>query len=139
MAGPIEPQSPCVQLCHLDPGTNLCIGCCRSIEEISAWASYTAEQKRSVLRELDQRRDKYRLDASVLPPRIVCERMPEATRCEQCGAEFTCGTKEADGHCWCAQVPNVMPLTSPADKCLCPACLGVALQERLNSTSSSLE
>lgn len=34
---PIDVPSPCVAVCRIDPATNLCEGCARSIDEISDW------------------------------------------------------------------------------------------------------
>ena len=46
--------------------------------------------------------------------------------CKQCGSEFTCGSDANSGHCWCLDLPNVMPLTEEAqssEDCYCPKCL----------------
>jgi predicted Fe-S protein YdhL (DUF1289 family) len=51
-----EPMSPCNLVCKLDPATKLCIGCHRTIDEISAWPVLTPAQKQVVLAALDERR-----------------------------------------------------------------------------------
>lgn len=43
-----HPASPCIKVCKLDRD-GVCMGCFRSIEEISAWAMLSADQKRGVL------------------------------------------------------------------------------------------
>ena len=48
--------SPCIAICQVDPGTDLCIGCRRHIDEIRSWPILTAEQKRTVLAQLPKRR-----------------------------------------------------------------------------------
>lgn len=49
--------SPCVGLCELNPETTRCKGCLRSIEEISAWSSYSNTEKGELLQQLEQRRE----------------------------------------------------------------------------------
>jgi len=44
--------------------------------------------------------------------------------CARCGAEFHCGTNDADSPCWCAAYPRVMPVPQQDAGCYCPACLG---------------
>lgn len=46
---PEEAPSPCINVCRMDNATGLCIGCCRTLEEISGWLDYTIEQKKHVL------------------------------------------------------------------------------------------
>ncbi len=51
----VSPESPCTRVCTL--GTDeVCTGCYRSITEIAAWLSLTAEQKRVVLESAARRR-----------------------------------------------------------------------------------
>ena len=47
-------KSPCVNVCALDP-QDICIGCYRSVTEITRWSSMTPAQQREVLRLADQR------------------------------------------------------------------------------------
>jgi len=49
-------DTPCINVCVIDPGTRLCSGCGRSIEEIAAWAAMTDAQRKLIMRELPQRR-----------------------------------------------------------------------------------
>ena len=48
--------SPCISVCQLDPVSNLCIGCLRSLEEIRDWPVMAAAEKRAVLTKLEQRK-----------------------------------------------------------------------------------
>jgi predicted Fe-S protein YdhL (DUF1289 family) len=50
------PPSPCTRVCTLD-ADNVCIGCQRTLDEIVAWASMSAEQQWTVVRNLPQRRE----------------------------------------------------------------------------------
>ncbi|MEC9368159.1 MAG: DUF1289 domain-containing protein [Pseudomonadota bacterium] len=51
-------ETPCINVCIIDPGTGLCAGCYRSIDEISRWASMTPEQRRTIMAELPARERK---------------------------------------------------------------------------------
>jgi len=47
--------SPCVNLCCLDERTGLCRGCLRTLDEIVAWGTASASQKRAILDEIARR------------------------------------------------------------------------------------
>ncbi len=48
-------ESPCVDICTLDVGTALCLGCGRTIDEIAAWGSMSAAERKRVINELPAR------------------------------------------------------------------------------------
>ena len=50
-----RPQSPCIKVCVLGPGDR-CTGCLRTLDEIAAWGSMSAEQQWAVVRTLADRR-----------------------------------------------------------------------------------
>lgn len=50
-----EPESPCVNICVVNPETRLCTGCKRSINEIAAWGMMSSEERRAVMDELPGR------------------------------------------------------------------------------------
>ncbi len=50
-----DPASPCVGVCVINPQTQLCEGCFRTLDEIAGWWDYTPNQKRAVLTQLDDR------------------------------------------------------------------------------------
>jgi len=50
-----RPQSPCIKVCVLD-GAGRCKGCLRTLQEIAAWTSLSAEAQWSVIRALEDRR-----------------------------------------------------------------------------------
>lgn len=64
---PIE--TPCVQVCEIDPASALCKGCYRSLEEIAIWASMTDGERRCVMDGLRDRGAAAGLDneAAVIP------------------------------------------------------------------------
>ena len=52
-------KSPCTALCTLIPGTQLCAGCYRTVEEIRDWLYYDDAQKTAVVSGLDARRGEW--------------------------------------------------------------------------------
>ena len=50
-----EIQSPCIKLCVVHPEARICVGCFRSIEEISGWSRMTAEAREAIIAELPAR------------------------------------------------------------------------------------
>jgi uncharacterized protein len=53
-------QSPCVNICVMDAGTDLCAGCGRSIKEIAGWVAMTDRERRRIMRDLPARRRRAR-------------------------------------------------------------------------------
>ncbi|HTP36844.1 MAG TPA: DUF1289 domain-containing protein [Methyloceanibacter sp.] len=52
-------ESPCIKVCILDPETQLCKGCHRTIAEIAAWPSMEDSERTALLAVLAERtRDK---------------------------------------------------------------------------------
>jgi predicted Fe-S protein YdhL (DUF1289 family) len=49
-------DSPCIDICQLDPVTGFCMGCLRTIEEITRWTQLSPEQRRLVLAQLPARK-----------------------------------------------------------------------------------
>lgn len=60
-ATPAFARSPCIDVCRMHRTLDVCIGCFRTLEEISAWSSMSVEEKQAVLAELPARR-------SLVPP-----------------------------------------------------------------------
>lgn len=50
-----EIESPCVNICVVQPKTRLCTGCGRSIDEIRDWSRFTPEVRSEIMSELPQR------------------------------------------------------------------------------------
>lgn len=50
-----EIESPCVKLCSIHPEARLCVGCYRSIDEITQWSRMSPEQRRDIMEELPSR------------------------------------------------------------------------------------
>jgi predicted Fe-S protein YdhL (DUF1289 family) len=51
-----EVASPCIGICRLDPEAALCVGCLRSIEEITRWPSAGVPERRAILDRVALRR-----------------------------------------------------------------------------------
>jgi len=48
-------ESPCVNICTLDARSGLCLGCGRTIDEISRWGVMTADERARIMGELPSR------------------------------------------------------------------------------------
>lgn len=48
-------QSPCVDVCRVDPRTGWCLGCGRTDAEIRGWVKLTPFRRKRLERELAQR------------------------------------------------------------------------------------
>ncbi len=48
-------QSPCVQLCVIEPDSGFCMGCGRTRDEIASWISLAPVQRAAVIAQLDHR------------------------------------------------------------------------------------
>jgi predicted Fe-S protein YdhL (DUF1289 family) len=49
-------DSPCIDICDIDPGTGLCRGCARTLEEIARWAMLTDAERARIMAELPARK-----------------------------------------------------------------------------------
>jgi predicted Fe-S protein YdhL (DUF1289 family) len=49
-------ETPCVNICSLDARSGLCLGCGRTVDEISRWASLSAAERARVMNLLPARR-----------------------------------------------------------------------------------
>jgi hypothetical protein len=54
-------ESPCINVCVIDPASRQCVGCGRTISEIAAWASLSPRERRAVMTELETRAGPHRL------------------------------------------------------------------------------
>lgn len=53
-------QTPCVGTCLMDTVTGYCLGCGRTIDEITAWPSMSEDARSDVVRRLGMRMAKLR-------------------------------------------------------------------------------
>jgi predicted Fe-S protein YdhL (DUF1289 family) len=47
--------SPCIKICTLDPTGQWCLGCGRTLDEISGWQGASHTQRQEILAELPNR------------------------------------------------------------------------------------
>ena len=55
IAGASPVPSPCANICKIDPATDVCLGCRRTLAEIAAWSRLSDADKRVVWRQLPGR------------------------------------------------------------------------------------
>ena len=49
-------ESPCINICVLDPDRGLCRGCYRSLDEIARWGMFSAAERTRIMETLEARR-----------------------------------------------------------------------------------
>ena len=59
-SGPVIPDSPCIRNCCLND-EDICMGCGRSLQEITHWSSSTVENKKEILLRAADRKQLIRL------------------------------------------------------------------------------
>ena len=125
MSEHVDVASPCINVCTLDPATQVCLGCFRTLDEIAAWGTASNAERAAIRVELPRRRELLTAasGATAMPP----EWRPEL--CARCGAEFACGAQDATTACWCTSYPPIDP-ADDTTRCLCPACMAAAVRSR---------
>ena len=43
--------SPCIKVCQMDPVRGVCIGCCRTLDEIARWGGMGEAEQDQVLKD----------------------------------------------------------------------------------------
>jgi uncharacterized protein len=49
-------ETPCIKICLVDERSQLCVGCHRTLDEISRWAVIGPGERRRIMAELPLRR-----------------------------------------------------------------------------------
>ena len=60
IANPPVVESPCVKICSLDPASDLCLGCGRTLDEITRWYGMSGDERRRIMAELPARMETLR-------------------------------------------------------------------------------
>ena len=60
-----RPESPCINLCVIEPDTGWCKGCARTLDEIARWSSLSEEERTRIMSALAAR--KRTLDVPEIP------------------------------------------------------------------------
>jgi len=55
-------DSPCISVCRIDETSRVCVGCGRTLEEISDWQSMSESEKDGVMKNIRERRMKRRYE-----------------------------------------------------------------------------
>jgi hypothetical protein len=50
--------------------------------------------------------------------------------CPGCGVWVACGRVAGADHCWCADLPRIMPVPDASAGCYCPDCLALEILRR---------
>jgi len=61
-------KSPCIKVCQMDPGKGVCLGCCRTLDEIASWAAMPEAERERVLAALPARREQLDVPEVSVPP-----------------------------------------------------------------------
>lgn len=48
-------ETPCIAVCQIDPRTNLCLGCGRTLPEIARWSAMDSAERRAIMAQLATR------------------------------------------------------------------------------------
>jgi predicted Fe-S protein YdhL (DUF1289 family) len=51
-------ESPCVKICIYEPGSGVCSGCGRTLDEIARWSQMSGEERRRIMAQLPARLNK---------------------------------------------------------------------------------
>ncbi len=55
-----EIDSPCVNICVIHPEARICVGCHRTVDEISSWSRITQAERDTIRADLNSRAPKLR-------------------------------------------------------------------------------
>ena len=62
-------ETPCVAVCMIDPRSNLCLGCGRTLPEIARWPRMTREERLAVMALLPDRMEEAGLQSTTSDPK----------------------------------------------------------------------
>ncbi|HEX3810072.1 MAG TPA: DUF1289 domain-containing protein [Rhizomicrobium sp.] len=48
-------ETPCINICTLDPASRICIGCGRTLDEIARWGTMSGEERKRIVAGLRDR------------------------------------------------------------------------------------
>ncbi|MBV9113559.1 MAG: DUF1289 domain-containing protein [Hyphomicrobiales bacterium] len=53
-------ETPCLGICLISPQDGMCVGCARTVDEISRWSAMDAAERRAIMDGLPDRRQRSR-------------------------------------------------------------------------------
>jgi predicted Fe-S protein YdhL (DUF1289 family) len=68
-------ETPCIAVCIIDPKTKLCLGCGRSLPEISSWFKMASAERLGIMAQLEARM----ADAGLAPSSTYAPKKKSAT------------------------------------------------------------
>jgi uncharacterized protein len=61
-------KSPCVKVCQMDPARGVCLGCCRTLDEIARWSQMSDAEREAIIGDLQERRKGLDVPEVAVPP-----------------------------------------------------------------------
>ena len=61
-------SSPCIKVCQMDPVRGVCIGCCRTLDEIARWSGMNEGERTAIVGQLAPRRKALDIPEIAVPP-----------------------------------------------------------------------
>jgi hypothetical protein len=61
-------KTPCVKVCEMDAQRGVCLGCCRTLDEIARWGAMSDAERERVLATLPERRCELNIREVPVPP-----------------------------------------------------------------------
>ena len=61
-------KSPCIKVCQMDPARGVCMGCCRSLDEIARWGGMSDSERERIMSDLGERRKRLDIPEIAVPP-----------------------------------------------------------------------
>ena len=61
-------SSPCIKVCQMDPVRGVCLGCCRTLDEIARWSQMDDPQREAIIADLRERRKRLDVPEVAVPP-----------------------------------------------------------------------
>ena len=62
-------ETPCIAVCQMDPRTNLCFGCGRTLPEIARWSRMDSAERLAIMAQLEARMTEAGLEPAELRQR----------------------------------------------------------------------
>ena len=62
-------ETPCISVCQIDPRTNLCFGCGRTLPEIARWSRMDSAERLAIMAQLEARMTEAGLEPAELRQR----------------------------------------------------------------------
>jgi len=61
-------NTPCIKVCQMDLVRGVCVGCCRTLDEIARWGSMSDAERKAVMDALPARRNRLDIPKIAVPP-----------------------------------------------------------------------